>query len=98
MDDALLGFMQRIREIGQGVTAYTVSRLQTHSLISNTVQLWYEESFPHSDPVTFVYHRIFKVLHSHVGKFVHVVVKGCRQELMLEARFPYGVLQHIKIV
>ncbi|CAN0019130.1 unnamed protein product [Ectocarpus sp. 6 AP-2014] len=39
VDDAVLGFIQRIKDIGQGVTVFTVSRLQTHSLISNTVQL-----------------------------------------------------------
>ncbi|CBN74872.1 expressed unknown protein [Ectocarpus siliculosus] len=39
VDDAVLGFIQRIKDIGQGMTVFTVSRLQTHSLISNTVQL-----------------------------------------------------------
>ncbi|CAN0158613.1 unnamed protein product, partial [Scytosiphon promiscuus] len=39
VDDAVLGFIQRIKDIGQGVTVFTISRLQTHSLISNTVQL-----------------------------------------------------------
>ncbi|CAN0490896.1 unnamed protein product, partial [Hapterophycus canaliculatus] len=40
VDDAILGFIQRIKDIGQGVTVFTISKLQTHSLISNTVQLW----------------------------------------------------------
>lgn len=40
VDQAVLRSFQRIKDIGQGVTVFTVSRLQTHSLISNTVQLW----------------------------------------------------------
>eukprot|EP00752_Nemacystus_decipiens_P006330 g5706.t1 len=39
VDNAVVSYIQRIKDIGQGVTVYTMSNLQTHSLISNTVQL-----------------------------------------------------------
>lgn len=39
-DAVLARFMDSLQVIGQGITAFSLSSLQTHSLISNTVQLW----------------------------------------------------------
>lgn len=33
-------FAQRVQQIGHEVTAFSMSNLQTHSLIDSTVQLW----------------------------------------------------------